>query len=177
MNSNNRPIFLKQNGIKFFQIFHFSPDAVLLMNKSDKVVMDINKTCEKLIGYKREEIIGQPHYLTILHYLKKRASMKTGEAELKSHRDHLADVVKETPKQPIQSEKMAGIGQLAAGVAHEINNPTGFVISNLQILLVNINQLFSIIGYLKERLRDNSPQDPKKSNALQDCLQKLKESW
>ncbi len=31
----------------------------------------------------------------------------------------------------LQSEKMAGIGQLAAGVAHEINNPVGFILSNL----------------------------------------------
>jgi len=36
--------------------------------------------------------------------------------------------------QMIQSEKMASIGQLAAGVAHEINNPTGFVSSNLKTL-------------------------------------------
>ena len=34
----------------------------------------------------------------------------------------------------MQSEKMASIGQLAAGVAHEINNPTGFVSSNLNTL-------------------------------------------
>jgi two-component system NtrC family sensor kinase len=42
--------------------------------------------------------------------------------------------LKETQDQLVQSEKMASIGQLAAGIAHEINNPAGFIISNLDIL-------------------------------------------
>ena len=42
--------------------------------------------------------------------------------------------LEDTQSQMIQSEKMASIGQLAAGVAHEINNPTGFVSSNLNTL-------------------------------------------
>jgi len=36
--------------------------------------------------------------------------------------------------QLIQSEKMASLGQLSAGIAHEINNPTGFILSNLNTL-------------------------------------------
>ena len=42
--------------------------------------------------------------------------------------------LKTAQTQMVQQEKMAGIGQLAAGVAHEINNPLGFVKSNFAVL-------------------------------------------
>ena len=45
----------------------------------------------------------------------------------------------------LQSEKLAGIGQLAAGVAHEINNPVGFVKSNLSTLKDYNRQLLALL--------------------------------
>jgi len=42
--------------------------------------------------------------------------------------------LKEAQSQVVQSEKMASLGLLAAGIAHEINNPVGFVLSNINIL-------------------------------------------
>lgn len=47
-------------------------------------------------------------------------------------------------RQLLQSEKLAAIGQLAAGVAHEINNPVGYVSSNLQSLESYLDDLFRL---------------------------------
>ncbi len=53
--------------------------------------------------------------------------------------------LEEAHNQLLQSEKMASIGQLAAGVAHELNNPIGFVHSNMGTLEGYIRDLMAII--------------------------------
>ena len=57
----------------------------------------------------------------------------------------LLSKIEEAQQQLLQSEKMAAIGQLAAGVAHEINNPVGFVNSNLGTLKTYVDSLFAVI--------------------------------
>ncbi|WP_236860600.1 histidine kinase dimerization/phospho-acceptor domain-containing protein [Candidatus Reidiella endopervernicosa] len=47
--------------------------------------------------------------------------------------------------QLLQSEKMASIGQLAAGVAHEINNPVGYVTSNISTLREYMADMFKLL--------------------------------
>ena len=54
-----------------------------------------------------------------------------------------------TQHQLMQSEKMASIGQLAAGVAHEINNPVGYVYSNLSTLQGYVGELLAAVRHLR----------------------------
>ena len=54
--------------------------------------------------------------------------------------------LEDTQGQLLQSEKMASVGQLAAGVAHEINNPIGFINSNLGSLKEQVEGLLSVIA-------------------------------
>lgn len=61
--------------------------------------------------------------------------------DLKSANENL----KSAQSQLLQSEKMASIGQLAAGVAHEINNPVGYVNSNISSLAQYLQDLFKVI--------------------------------
>lgn len=51
--------------------------------------------------------------------------------------------------QMIQQEHMAGVGHLAAGIAHEINNPIGFVKSNLNSMNLYISDLIQIVSSYK----------------------------
>ncbi len=68
--------------------------------------------------------------------------------------------LKETQGHLIQSEKMASIGQLAAGVAHEINNPLGYIYSNLNTLkgyLTDLEKVVTVADKLVSQLpTDNS---------------------
>ena len=53
--------------------------------------------------------------------------------------------LKDSQARIIQQEKMASIGQLAAGVAHEINNPIGYITSNINTLLKYVDKLAQFI--------------------------------
>lgn len=67
--------------------------------------------------------------------------LKSVNAQLKDAQFHL-----------IQSEKLAAIGELAAGVAHEINNPIGYVGSNLETMSSYLNKMKSFIQYFLDEL-------------------------
>jgi signal transduction histidine kinase len=60
----------------------------------------------------------------------------------------------------VQQEKMASLGQLAAGIAHEINNPISFIGSNLQLMQQQVTDLFRVQESLKDQL------DPKALSVL-----------
>jgi signal transduction histidine kinase len=59
-------------------------------------------------------------------------------------------------EQLLRSEKMASIGQLAAGVAHEINNPIGYISSNVGTLKKYVDDLFDLIEAYESTIRPDS---------------------
>ena len=72
--------------------------------------------------------------------------------------------LEEAHNQLLQSEKMASIGQLAAGIAHELNNPIGFVHSNLGTLESYLRDLMEIIDAYAKGLDEGT--DPTAQRAV-----------
>ncbi len=66
--------------------------------------------------------------------------------------------LEEAQLQLVQSEKLASIGQIAAGVAHEMNTPLGFVSSNFGSLQSYANELFSLVEALHQALQPDATQ-------------------
>jgi PAS domain S-box-containing protein len=84
--------------------------------------------------------------------LQDRTEVRRVQQELELNYERIKQTnsrLEEAQNQLLQSEKMASIGQLAAGVAHEINNPIGFVSSNLGSLRGYIEPLFGLVALLK----------------------------
>jgi signal transduction histidine kinase len=101
---------------------------------------------EQLVATRGEQLREATHELE-----QDIARREQAEAELLQRFNQVSALnteLQQTQQQLVQSEKLASIGQLAAGVAHEINNPIGFVQSNLGSLERYFEQVMKLLdGY------------------------------
>jgi two-component system, NtrC family, sensor kinase len=86
-----------------------------------------------------------------------------------------------TQSQLIQSEKMSSLGQLVAGIAHEINNPVSFIYGNVNHVEAYFHSLLSLIGHYQNHYPSPAPIITKAIAAmeldfLRDDMPKLLES-
>jgi signal transduction histidine kinase len=99
---------------------------------------------------------------------------KQSEDELnreKLEQSLLINKLEEAQNHLLQSDKMSSIGQLAAGVAHEINNPIGYVHSNLGTLEKYVHDTFEMLNLYE--LAENSISDPALKEKINTTKNKL----
>lgn len=125
-----------QAGESQLAIEQFSPNPFtgeLEWTQATKVPLHDNQG--QVIG-----LVGLAHDIT--ERKRYEAEIRQRNAEL----DALNQKLSQAQQQLVQSEKLAAIGQLAAGVAHEINNPIGFINSNFNTLDTYIKKFHGLLA-------------------------------
>jgi two-component system NtrC family sensor kinase len=114
-------------------------------------------------SYGKDGIQGQQGEVITIH---DTTEVKQAAMEIEKAYDELKDA----QAQMIQQEKLASIGQIAAGVVHEINNPTGYVISNLGTLGKYLERFFTYMNAQAEILDHLGTPETQKLSALRKQL-------
>lgn len=123
----------------------FMLDGSIKSDRTEVLVKEINQL--------------QDYFINMTQIIRKRENeLKISEKNLISKNEKLESLVRElesTQSMIIQQEKLASIGRLAAGVAHELNNPIGFVSSNFSALKDYVPSIVDYIDYLKSDDKEN----------------------
>lgn len=99
----------------------------------------VNQSYDDLLEMNGKLTVSERKYRELAENLEIKVEERT--AELKKAHARL-----------LQQEKMASIGQLAAGVAHEINNPMGFISSNLQTMGKYASRFIDMLSHLRSAI-------------------------
>ncbi len=113
---------------------------------------------------------GEPEYFDgVLTDITERKRQQIELSETLAQQKSLNKRLEEANNQLLQSEKMASIGQLAAGVAHELNNPIGFVYSNLGTLDGYLHDLMLMISAYEKEAEDTGKTIKAVNRIMEEC--------
>jgi two-component system, NtrC family, sensor kinase len=150
---------------------NFTADIVLLTSTIELVLFSIaladkinfyrdqNNDTQSLalrIARENERLITQQNIL-----LESKVNERTRELlESNQNLTRLIENLQSAQSQLVETEKMASLGQLTAGIAHEINNPINFVKSNVKPLKLDLEELFVLLDkYAQLEKESNSAED------------------
>jgi Signal transduction histidine kinase regulating C4-dicarboxylate transport system len=128
--------------IKIINVLEILAEPLERANQQTKYKYLVNNSrvvAQSIYGYIDETIVSQK----IIDTLRKNEVI---EREKATQLELALRELKQTQAQLIQSEKMSSLGQLVAGIAHEINNPINFIHGNLAYIRAYVQDLFNLVN-------------------------------
>ena len=145
-------------------------DGIVVVREQDSVVLFANSAAAELFGQPREELVGTTFgfpvgeestaELDIVGRERRAAEMRVtplewdGEPALLASLRDITDRrrAEDLQRRLIHADRLAAIGQLAAGVAHEVNNPAQFISANCTSMAGSTGDLLRLLRTLEEKL-------------------------
>ncbi|WP_313933904.1 MULTISPECIES: ATP-binding protein [Nostocaceae] len=96
-------------------------------------------------------------------------ALRKSEAKFRTKTQQLEETLqelKQAQSQLIQSEKMSSLGQLVAGIAHEINNPVNFIYGNVKYANDYVQDLFHLIELYQQHFVPRTPEAHQEINTI-----------
>jgi len=147
--------------IGFWLSRSISVPVLALRNAANKV--GEGDLTQRVINHSGDEIgeLSRAFNKMVDDLYKAREGLNTANVDLTTTNETLHRTVEDlraTQDQLIQAEKMASLGQLTAGIAHEINNPINFVSANIQPLKEDLVDVLKMVQAYEKIVREKIPE-------------------
>lgn len=164
--------------------YNYLTNYILHIGSSVEVVVLSLALADKINIFRKEKEVSQAQAMAALEENARivreqnvilEAKVDERTTELKEANDGLNKAMKElkdAEMQLVESEKMASLGQLTAGIAHEINNPINFVTSNIKPLKRDIGMMVEILEKIENITLSDDNKDEKRRQ-----IEEMKEEY